>query len=414
MTALSKVLAPDYLEHFRCDGPNCPDNCCQGSWAIHVDEGRYKKLKKINIKEIKTVVDETIKRNRSNPTTQTFGKLILDKKIGQCQFLSPEKLCKLQSTMGADYLPNVCMIYPRITNNILGQSLERSLTLSCPLAAELVLLKPEGWGFSVQEMDLMGREMYSMDVGPKSKIARRPVFPYFQELRGFSVQILKTRDLLLWQRLVILGMFLEKVTISIELEEPEKIPALIEQYTRMITEGLFSEALEAIPANYVVQAKLTFLIAKRKVAKGASQGFLDVANQAMKGLQYRGDMQSEHDKQRYQSAHDDWYQPFFSEREYILENYLVNHIFANLFPLNRDTVFDSYAMMVLHYAVIKMLLIGNAAFHKEAFTEQMAAHVIQKFVKAVEHSPQFVKEIYGDFKQQGWLTMPYMAILIRN
>lgn len=103
-----------------------------------------KKLKKINIKEIKTIVDDTIKRNRSSPTTQTFGKLILDKKIGQCRFLSEEKLCNLQKTMGGDYLPNVCMIYPRITNSIPGQNLERSLTLSCPLAAALVLLKPEG------------------------------------------------------------------------------------------------------------------------------------------------------------------------------------------------------------------------------------------------------------------------------
>lgn len=260
----------------------------------------------------------------------------------------------------------------------------------------------------------MGREMYSMNIGPKSKQARRPEFPYFNELRGFSVQILKTRDLRLWQRLVILGMFLEKVQSSVERQEPEKIPELIEQYTRMIVEGLFGEVLDTIPANYVVQAKLTYLIAKRKVAKGTSQGFLDVANHAMQGLQYRGDIQSERDQQNYQSAHDDWYLPFFAEREYILENYLVNHVFMNLFPLNRDTVFDSYAMMVVHYAAIKMLLIGNAAYHKENFSEQQVVHIVQKFVKAVEHSPQFVREIYDDFKRQGWLSMAYMAILIRN
>ena len=38
--------APSYLKNFKCIGGACEDTCCAG-WSIEVDEGTYKKYKKV-------------------------------------------------------------------------------------------------------------------------------------------------------------------------------------------------------------------------------------------------------------------------------------------------------------------------------------------------------------------------------
>ena len=51
--------APSYLKNFKCIGGACEDTCCAG-WSIEVDEGTYKKYKKVKNSSIRTRLDKDL------------------------------------------------------------------------------------------------------------------------------------------------------------------------------------------------------------------------------------------------------------------------------------------------------------------------------------------------------------------
>ena len=60
-------------------------------------------------------------------------------KNGACAFLDTDGLCRLQKTHGEEFLPDICDSYPRVSYRF-GDYAERSLALTCPVAARLALL----------------------------------------------------------------------------------------------------------------------------------------------------------------------------------------------------------------------------------------------------------------------------------
>jgi len=70
-------------------------------------------------------------------------------------------------------------------------------------------------------------------------------------------------------------------------------------------------------------------------------------------------------------------------------------------------------MLVIHYALIKMHLIGMAAFHK-GLTDELVIRLIYSFSRVIEHNPIYLNRIFRLLSQSGLNNMAYMAILIRN
>ncbi|MCT4508866.1 MAG: hypothetical protein N4A48_08905 [Tepidibacter sp.] len=105
-----------------------------------------------------------------------------------------------------------------------------------------------------------------------------------------------------------------------------------------------------------------------------------------------------------------------NEKEYILENYLVNYVFENQFPFVdiNSTVFENYVMMVIHYSLIKLNLIGMIGYHKESFCDEHIVKLIQSLAKNVEHNKKFLNHIKELLKKNNATSMAYMSILIKN
>ena len=90
---------------------------------------------------------------------------------------------------------------------------------------------------------------------------------------------------------------------------------------------------------------------------------------------------------------------------HILENYLVNYVFAIVFPYSSTrNLFDSYMMIVINYSMIKMLLAG-VALYNDGITPQIAADIIQKFSKAVEHSKEYQYTIERNMLELLWSSV---------
>lgn len=407
-------LIPQYTKQFQCIGTKCEDNCCYG-WRVGIDENTYKKYKKVSKPALKRLIDKNITRKRSNPSLENYAKIIMDKN-GKCPFLEEDRLCNIHRELGEEFLSKVCMVYPRLTNIVNG-IYEKSITLSCPEAAKLVLLNPNIMEFDEIEeaIDVQHNIIHKIDTENVRK--GNNVNKHFWSLRIFSISLLQNREYLLTERLIILGLFMKKVQEALDNNLDYEIPNIIEEYNQIIENGDLKEAIRNIPVNLTIQMELMkefnderFTIEFSPNAKS----YIDCFVKFLKGIDYDADTKVEEAGERYKEACLNYYEPFMKDHEYILENLLVNYIFKEMFPINsQDGVFDDYMKMTIHYSLIKMFLIGMAAYNKK-LNEELIVKLVYSYSRAIEHNSIFFDKTFKLFKEKGYNTMAYMAILIKN
>lgn len=123
-----KVHELSFYSQFQCTMGNCPDTCCHG-WQILLD-------------------NETVRKYMTRPGIQGLrlrtglkrqnGAAMFKNARGKCPFLAKDRTCNIQLSLGEDYLPDVCRIFPRQRTNY-GLFAEELLFLACPEASRLFL-----------------------------------------------------------------------------------------------------------------------------------------------------------------------------------------------------------------------------------------------------------------------------------
>ncbi|MEW9702576.1 flagellin lysine-N-methylase [Paenibacillus sp. SI8] len=408
------ALVPKYMHDFACIGADCEDSCCIG-WQVNIDEATYKKYNRIREPELKPLIEKNIARVKSNRSEINYAKIRINQTTRSCPFLSEGKLCKLQQKLGEDYLSDTCTSYPRVTSIVNGV-LERSATLSCPEVARLALLNPAKMEFDEIVESAQLRSIISKSIDTRSKKFRHTYVQYFWELRIFTIKVLQLRTYALWERLVLLGLFFQKVEEYINSGQYDEIPELIETYTNIINDGSLREQLNDIPVNYSIQIKLMIEIIEERLNSGGinTPRYLECLQEMIQGLKYDENATVEECTEYYKKSFDMYFVPFMKEHEYILENYLVNYVYMNFFPIgNYDSVFEEYVMLAVHYAMIKLHLIGISGLHQGLNTEHVIK-LIQSFTKVLSHDQQFLQNLIRLLKKDGYTSLPYMTILIKN
>lgn len=120
-----KLLVPDYFLNFKCIADKCTDSCCIG-WEIDIDEHSRAKYAAMKHEIGKEIREKT-----------THGYFPLEKN-GRCTFLDCKGLCRIISTVGDEYLCDICREHPRYYG-IADGILEGGLGLACPEAARIIL-----------------------------------------------------------------------------------------------------------------------------------------------------------------------------------------------------------------------------------------------------------------------------------
>lgn len=411
-TRTRPLLIPQYMQQFSCIGSSCEDSCCVG-WRVNIDEETYKKYNRVREQELAPLLEKKVTRNRSNASSQNYAKIKMNQN-GSCTFLNEESLCQIQLKLGEDYLSNTCAIYPRVTNEVNGIT-ERSATVSCPEIARLALLNPNGIEFDEvgEPINTRMQLVKRLDVTDK-KLANQPQ-KYFWELRIFTIQVLQNRTYSLSERLIMLGTFIQKVEEYISSDQLDKVPQLIATYTTIMEEGSLKQSLYNVPSQPTVQMDLLKEIADQRFNQGIhSNRYRECYMEMLLGLKFISGTPFAEVAKTYPEVYEAYYKPFMGEHEYILENYLVNYVFKNMFPFGSlPSLFDEYVMLVVHYSLIKLHLIGMSGHHKE-LTVDLVVKLIQSFAKTVEHNQLFLKGLFDLLKKNNFTTMAYMAILIKN
>lgn len=167
-----QYTAPDYYTKFQCIGSTCPDTCCAG-WQIQIDPASMKKYSKM-----KGRIAARLK-NEINWKEHCFRQY-----DGRCAFLNEENLCDLYTEGGGEkILCRTCHQYPRHVEEFENLR-EYSLSLSCPVAAKLIIERQESVHFIHKE-----------------KVHKEETYDYFDfflftkltDVRQFMLQLIQDR-----------------------------------------------------------------------------------------------------------------------------------------------------------------------------------------------------------------------------
>jgi lysine-N-methylase len=405
----TRMLVPQYVARFACIGGACEDTCCNG-WQVPVDEETFKKYRACPDPDLLVTMTKAVTRNRKNPTPEQYAKIDMPK--GQaCPFLDAERLCSIQKKLGEEYLSVTCTSFPRVSS-VVNDVTELSLALSCPEAARLALLDPAVMEFD--ELETADSARYSL-FGTLDTRIQPPEHPtrYLWELRIFTITVLQNRDYRLGERLVLLGMFFRSVQELVDAGNAAGIPELVAEYTANVTRGAYRDSLDLLPArNPVHMFLIRQVVDTSLLPRNVSRRYLECLGEFSSGIGYGPDAPPEEVVRRFSEACEKYYEPFMTDHEYILEHFLVNAVFKNLFPFNRDGLFENYVKLAVLYALARTYLIGIAAFHRDAFGVDHIIKLIQSFSKTIEHNNAYLKRMHEILMDTGSATMAQMALLV--
>ncbi len=373
-------------------------------WVVNVDKPTYEAYQRCNDPQIGTRLHELVTINTGHSSDDDYARIKLSGPA--CPFLS-EGLCSIQKQLGEEYLSFMCSAYPRITN-VVDDVLQRSLDLSCPEAARIVLLDPNPMQFD--EVEGPPRDPR---LGAMSHLSTAPPYQYFREIRGFVIWLMQYRAYPLWKRLAILGAFCDDLHAGSISETLEKL----EEYRDMVQRNLLDERLDNEPPQPAAQLGIVLeLIVGRIGSDFTPTRFADCYRQFMQGIDWTETSSMTDIGRRYSEVFSQYFAPFLSEHEYMLEHFLVSYIHRTLFPLGqRDrSIRDHCMLLIVHYAVIQTVLIGLAGFYGADFNTGHAIQVIQSSTKTFGHSLTFPAQALKIIQEHKIESCTGLAMLMRN
>lgn len=417
----TRLVRPLYSERFRCIGPACEDSCCQG-WSVDVDRQTFEKYQALPESPLRSLIDVNILRNTpagdeagnaAEGSASPFATIKMPPSLA-CPFLTAESLCRIQAEQGEGYLCHTCATYPRRMHTI-DRLEDKTLTLSCPEAARLVLLNP-----NLLESSKPGHHVLTWDDGAQGAPSLRF---YFWPIREFSIGLLRNRAYSPWQRLFLLGTFARRLEAIVGGEVERGFPAVLRDFSAAVAQGTLRAAMEKIPADPQLQLDMVLRLVNLRLQNvRLSARLVESLHAFAQGIGIQPGATMGDQAARYADVCRNHYTPFFSRHPHILENLLINAVIGELFPFGKK-LFDpaatpeparAFAELATQFSLLKGLLIGVAGFHGQAFCADHVVATVQTAVKHFEHYPQFLVEAQALLAERGLDNAHGLTMLLRN
>lgn len=415
-----QTLVPDYYPDFHCIGSDCEDSCCAG-WTVPINRDTYNRYKQHKNPVLAPLFREFVQKNRDSATqSEAYYGLMELKPDGSCGFLREDKLCAIQKELGAQALCNTCALYPRQVNRFGGQP-EQSLNISCPEAARLALLRPETITFAMIDGAPRSHDTQAlMRRFPENHDGVPEEIDIFRELRLLSIRILQHRRLTIDARLMLVGMVMENADRVITAEtytDASELSPVIEFGDQVLQHyGLFNAEFMKLAANQPFKLKMLGSILRHTLADQEHIRFSQCLDDALSAL-FAGTGEDGSDGAdilgRYEAAYINYYLPFFQGNEYIFENYLVNEVFRQMFPLMNSSPFRLYQELVCNYAIAKLLLVGMAGRHK-GLNDALVVKLFQSFSRKASHNRAYLQCLLDLLHVQNSESLVHMMWLLRE
>ncbi len=390
------IIAPDYYEKFSCIGPRCEDTCCSG-WDVALDQATYNQYQSIHDPVLAPLFKLALIQNplTEPPNPAHFGVLKM-KADKSCHFQQEDKLCAIQSVLGEQALSDTCRIYPRYLNQF-GARREHSLGISCPEAARLILLSPTPMQLGTLPADATQAPSFTYYRFPLSGDADPEQLAVLKEFLAVIIGVLQCRDLSIGARMMLLGWLLEDADTVVCGESFRHAPELLPVLERTVAMLSHPTALETqfatIPSDLPRKLQAVTQLIANSLTAGVSPRLSACLLAAADGLGATAQDSGADLLAQYAQNHAAFYQPFFRDRAYIFENYLVNQVITRLFPFVRGSYLDLYREMVFNLSILQVLLVGMGAKNR-GLTHDSVIQLFQSYArKSIHNGSHFDKLI---------------------
>ncbi len=379
MPGLRRVRQPQYFDSFRCIGADCEDTCCEG-WGIIVDRVTFEKYQDPLVYRVAgEALSDLVEINPAGTSSSDYARFRLSGT--RCPALQGG-LCSIQQALGESNIADLCSSYPRVLNVTSG-AVERSLHLSLSGGGAADSQGSGGDGF--QRARGRRTSASAWFAGGDWRCAGED---HLNEIRSLAIDVIKERSRPLWQRIASFGFVTDKH---------------LKDHLNRFRSGLFDEVLNRQQVAPAVHLEMVLeLIVARIGSDYTSARFLDCYRDFMRGLNWTAESSMEELASRYQSAFQNDFLPFIEKHEHLFENYLVNYIFRTFFPYrckkplqspaidsSLEAMRDALLLLAVHYAIVRTVMIGMAALHKDKLSMDHAIKLVQSYSKAFMHSSSF-------------------------
>ena len=388
MSNQSIILQPKYVGNFQCDGSKCNAKCCRKIWFIDIDRETYKKYQRIKNPDVRRKILSSIE-----PSNRISGFGIKFSQEGACPLLCEDNFCYVQRNFGEEALSETCKIYPREVQKI-GNYQFRLLSLTCPVAAEQALLSSHG-------MEL--QQLSCEDDTPAWQLAAKFLQPkevsddlVAVHITMGGLAILQNTSYTFEQRLVLLGLFLDRVEDC--QQDVEAVASLIEYYN-----------------SDVFQQEISGLWDEWQYYPRAHQQFM---NGIIKALEQEKDLLPEGESWQimnkyhnnvYEGRHQMVQEHFGS----ILERYWQHEWLFHVYPYSFSGGFlHNYFSYLIAYEMFQVFIHSTYALD-DALKEKNILDVIGMFSKILDHRRDFSKALVKETEVFEREPLKLMQVLLR-
>lgn len=377
------ILQPNYVESFKCDGFKCNAKCC-GNWRIDIDMESYKKYQRIKNPAMRRKILSCME-----PGTVNQGFQIKLGEDGFCPLLCEDKLCYIQRNRGADALSLTCQHYPRNAHNI-GKFQIRTLSMSCPVAAEMALFTDDGMQLQERE-DKKVTGIWSLPIGIKS--VPDDLTAVHVIMGGFS--ILQNTSYSMEQRLVLLGMFMDRVQDC--QQDAEAVLELIGYYN---SEKFRQEIAELWENWQFYQA----------AHKQFMAGIFKVLNEENKLASLVPFLSI---SRNYDKFYDDKHELIAKELGTVLEHYWQQEWLFSAFPFAVEgSYLHNYFAYLIAYKILQVYIYGIYK-SSEVWDKDVILDKLGRFSKMIDHERNFMEILVKETKVFESEPLKLMQVLLK-
>lgn len=195
---------PEYIQNFSCEGEKCDAKCCRG-FQIDLDRNTHTKYRMLQNSDVRKKILDSLFWNQE---TQTY-RMKLDENFS-CPMICDDNLCYIQKNLGEDFLADSCAVFPRRVF-VIGNTITRTLSLFCPVAARLALIDSNPMRFRKILLKTTRSGAFF-----HQSISDMPARKFLLPLEKFAIEILQNRNFTLNRRLTILGIMMSMIDFKLE------------------------------------------------------------------------------------------------------------------------------------------------------------------------------------------------------
>lgn len=383
---------PKFYRSFQCIGDKCPYNCCF-MWRIDWTKEEVEKVKSANCSpELRELVDKSFVQRIDNENMMAIN--LTEETNYYCPMLTKTGLCSIQRELGAEYLSNTCMMYPRswfFSKDIVS----RTCSSSCYHVMQTLYNDPNA-------MDIVHAPLESSEIviqaipDTPEKLKEHPELSYRNELFDFFYEIISNKKRTIETSLLLGALAAQKLTEYVDRGEQNRIPEIIRSLRPQLNAQTVPSFEKTAP-NYSISlglvGKIVDTLADFNLLDNIKDGELLSAEKYVQGREI--------------------FDSFINQKPYFMRNLALNLLFEARVPLFsvQRSIFENYCYFIAAFTAVK--LVGSAVAYKDKQFNNKLLSFLCFYIRGLFFNRERLLKVYDILKENNITTPAKIALMLK-